>query len=284
MIEAKDPVCGMAIREKESIFTSSYKGSSYYFCSEKCKGDFDKAPDAVLAMKSAREKATEKERSVSLEKIIDEVAHEMRNPLTSIGGFARKIYKRLPQGDPNREYMKMIIEDVARLENMIRQLIELKTMGVSHPEPSDINNIMNDTVKSFEKELESKRIEVKLELMDKPPVVLLDGNRIITAIAHLIKNAVEASDKSPKLINISTHTRDGNMEIVVSDTGKGIPEDKIKYIFDPLFTSKIYGPGLGLTFVKRIIKEHKGTISVESEPGKGAAFKIRLPLKNSSLK
>ncbi len=234
-------------------------------------------------MKAAREKAAEKERSVSLEKMIDEVAHEMRNPLTSIGGFTRKIYRRLPQGDPNREYIKMIIEDVARLENMIRQLIELKTMGVSHPEPSDINNIINDTVKSFKKELNDNDIEVKFELMDKAPVILLDSNRVITAIANLIKNAVEASDKPPKLINISTRTRDGNIEIVVSDTGKGIPEDKIKYIFDPLFTSKIYGPGLGLTFVKRIIQEHKGTISVESESGKGAAFTIRLPLKSPGV-
>jgi signal transduction histidine kinase len=71
------------------------------------------------------------------------------------------------------------------------------------------------------------------------------------------------------------------MEITVSDTGKGIPKDKIKYVFDPLFTSKIYGPGLGLTFVKKIIQEHKGTISVESESGKGTTFTIRLPLKSS---
>ena len=67
------------------------------------------------------------------------------------------------------------------------------------------------------------------------------------------------------------------VEITASDTGKGIPEDKIKYIFDPLFTSKIYVPGTGLTFAKMIVQEHKGTISVESEQGKVAAFTIRLP-------
>jgi signal transduction histidine kinase len=280
MTDAKDPVCGMIINEKDSNFTSSFKGVAYYFCSEKCKVDFDEDPDAVLAMESAREKTTERERSVSLEKMIDAVAHEIRNPLTSIGGFARKIYKRLPQGDPNREYIKMIIDDVARVENMIRQIVELKTMGVSHPEPSNVNDIINDAVESFEKELEDWKIEFKLELMDKPPLILLDSNRIITAIAHLIRNAIEAMGKTPKLLKISSLIRNGQIEITVSDTGKGIPEDKIKYIFDPLFTSKIYGPGLGLTIAKRIIQEHKGTISVQSESEKGTTFTIRLPLRN----
>ncbi len=278
---AKDPVCGMTVREQESIFSSSYKGVSYYFCSEKCKRDFDEDQEGVVAMQESRERTTEMERSVSLEKMIDAVAHEIRNPLTSIGGFARKIYKRLPQGDPNREYIKMIIDDTARVENMISQIVELKTMDVSHPKPSNVNNIINDAVRLFEKELEYKKIEFEIDLMDKPPVVTLDRNRITTAIANLIKNAVEASEKTPALLKIATRMKDKNVEIVVSDTGKGIPEDKIKYIFDPLYTSKIYGPGLGLTFVKRIVQEYRGTISVKSESGKGTTFTIRLPLKIS---
>ncbi|MBA4348980.1 MAG: hypothetical protein C0415_03200 [Thermodesulfovibrio sp.] len=276
-----DPVCGMTIDKKGFIFTSSYSGVDYYFCSEKCKEDFDKDPEAILAMKIAREKVMEEERAESLKIMIDEVAHEIRNPLTSIGGFTRRIYERLPEGDPNKEYAKMIIGDVARLENMIRQLIELKTMGVSHKEPSNINDIISGAVKLFEKELKDKNIEVILELVDKPPVVSLDRNRITTAVSHFIKNAIEAMEKTPKLLKITTRIRDEHVEIAVSDTGKGIPDDKIKYIFDPFFTSKIYGPGLGLTFTQRIIQEHKGTISVESEQGKGSTFTVRLPVKGS---
>ena len=281
MTDAKDPLCGMTVRKKNGTFTSSYKGARYYFCSALCKEDFDKDPEAVLVMKAAREKDTEMERSASLENMIDEVAHEVRNPLTSIGGFARKVYKKLPQGDPNREYMKMIIEGVDRLENIIRQLIQLTAISVSHPEPANITNIIHDTVKSFEKELENNKIELKLEVMDNPPVIHLDQNRITTAIDHLVRNAIEAMEKTPGSLKISTLIKNEQMEITVSDTGKGIPKDKIKYVFDPLFTSKIYGPGLGLTFVKKIIQEHKGTISVESESGKGTTFTIRLPLKSS---
>ncbi len=279
MMDVKDPVCGMTVKVEGSVFTSSFKGETYYFCSEKCRAEFDEGPDAVLAMKSEREKSVERERSVSLEKMIDAVAHEIRNPLTSIGGFARKIYRSLSQDDPNRDYMKMIIDDVARVENMIRQIVELKTMGVLHPKPSDINKIVSEAVRSFEKELTDRNIEFEVELMDKPPLALLDGGSILKTINHLIRNSIEAMEKAPGKLKISTFIRNEAIEVTVSDTGKGIPEDKIKFIFDPLFTSKIYGPGLGLTFDKMIIQEHGGSISVMSEPGKGTVFTIRLPLK-----
>jgi signal transduction histidine kinase len=87
--------------------------------------------------------------------------------------------------------------------------------------------------------------------------------------------------ESPKILKISTSMSEGYLEIKVSDTGKGIPKDKIKNIFDPFFTSKIYGPGLGLTFTLKIIQQHRGTISVESEPGKGTTFTIRLPVRKT---
>lgn len=98
-----DPVCGMTINNKEDIFTSSYENVTYYFCSEKCKKIFDEDPQAVFAMKAAREEFIEQERSKSLEKMVDELAHEIRNPLTSIGGFARRIHERLSENDPREK-------------------------------------------------------------------------------------------------------------------------------------------------------------------------------------
>ena len=111
-----DPVCGMTIEEKDVFGTSSYKGITYYFCSDKCKEDFDKNPESILTMKAEREKIVEEERSKTLDKMMDEVAHEIRNPLTSIGGFVRKVYEMLPEDDPKRKYLEMVIEDVMRLE------------------------------------------------------------------------------------------------------------------------------------------------------------------------
>jgi signal transduction histidine kinase len=276
-----DPVCGMTIEEKDVFGTSSYKGTIYYFCSKECKENFDKDPAALLIMKAEREKLVEEERSKTLEKLIDEVAHEIRNPLTSIGGFTRRIYERLPEGDPNKNYMKIVIGDVERLENMIKQIVRLKITSISSTELSNINDVILEALKSFEKELRDKSIEVKTELVDNPPTIFIDREKMTLATANLIKNSIEAMQRTPKLLKIISNMSDENIEILISDTGKGIPKDKIKYIFDPFFTSKIYGPGLGLTFTQRVIQEHGGTISVESELEKGTTFTIRLPLKRS---
>ncbi len=274
-----DPVCGMTIEEKDVFGISSYKGTTYYFCSDKCKEDFDKNPESILIMKAEREKLFEEERSKTLEKMMDEVTHEIRNPLTSLGGFTRKIYERLPEGDPNKNYMKVVIEDVERLENMVKQLVRLKVMGVLHTEPSNINDVIIEALKTFEREFKNNNIEVKTELVDNLPLISIDREKMTIAITNLIKNSIEAMQKPPKQLKVISNVSEGNIEVVISDTGKGIPKDKIKYIFDPFFTSKIYGPGLGLTFTQRIIQEHNGTISVESEPEKGATFTLRLPLK-----
>lgn len=107
---------------------------------------------------------------------MDQVAHEIRNPLTSIGGFARKVYGRLPEGDPNKKYMGMIIEDVGVLESMIKQLIELKTMDISYREPSNMNEVIKEALQVFEQDFQQKAIHVELELMPDPPWFLWTEN------------------------------------------------------------------------------------------------------------
>jgi len=234
---------------------------------------------SLVAIKAAREKLVEEEKSKALDQMMEAVAHEIRNPLTSIGGFARRVYEKLPEGDPNKKYMEIIIKDVARLENMIRGLVELKITTISYRELTNINDVIMEALKLFEPDLEDKGIEVKIELVDNPPLISVDKEQIKMALANLIKNSIEAMQEKLKILKITSHISDGRMEIQVSDTGKGIPKDKIKNIFDPFFTSKVYGPGLGLTFTLKIIQEHRGAISVESEPGKGTTLTITLPLK-----
>ena len=236
---------------------------------------------SLLTIKEAREKLVEEEKSEALEKMMDEVAHEIRNPLASIGGFAKRVYDKLPEGDPNKKYMEMIMDDVLKLEDMVKQLIELKTMAICYLESTDINSIIIEALELYEKELAEKGVVVKTELMDNPPHISGDKEQMKVAISNLIKNSIEAMQDSPKVLKIATSISDGRMVIEVSDTGKGIPKDKLKSIFHPFYTSKIYGPGLGLTFALKIIQQHRGTISVESEPGKGTTFTIRLPVKKT---
>lgn len=236
---------------------------------------------SLLTIKAAREKLVEEEKTEALEKMMDEVVHEIRNPLASIGGFAKRVYERLPEGDPNKKYMEMIMDDVLKLENMVKQLVDLKTMTFCYLETTDVNQLIMETIKLHEKEIQERGIELKTELMENPPSISGDKEQLKVAISNLIKNSIEAMQESPKVLKISNNLNEGYMEIKVSDTGKGIPKDKIKNIFDPFYTSKIYGPGLGLTFTLKIIQQHRGTVLVESEPGKGSTFTIRLPVRKT---
>jgi len=235
---------------------------------------------SLLSIKATHEKKVEEEKSGALEQMMEQVAHEIRNPLTSVGGFARKVFNRLPEDDPNRKYMQYIIEDVAVLESMIKQLIELKSMTISMKEPSAMNEVVKDSLKIFEQDFAQKAIQVETELQEGLPLITADKKLLKRAFCNLIKNAVEAMESGTKTLKVTSRVNGDNFELQFSDTGKGIAKEKSKNIFDPLVTSKVYGPGLGLTFALKIIQDHKGTISVESEEGKGTTFTIRFPIKS----
>ncbi len=234
---------------------------------------------SLLSIKASHEKLAEEEKSEALEQMMDEVAHEVRNPLVSIGGFARRVYEDLPEGSQNKKYMEMVIEGVAKLENIVKQLIEIQTMSLSYIEPTNIHDVIMKALKMFDQDLEEKSIDVETDLADNLPLIPADKEQLMKAMANIIKNAIEAMTHEPRVLRIESRVSEGRIEVKISDSGKGISRDKLKNIFDPLFTSKIYGPGLGLTFAMKIIQDHRGTISVESEPGKCTVFTIRLPVK-----
>ncbi|NWF74955.1 MAG: response regulator [Nitrospirae bacterium] len=235
---------------------------------------------SLLSIKASHEKLVVEEKKGALEQMMDQVAHEIRNPLTSIGGFARKVYGKLPEGDPNKKYMEMIIEDVGVLENMIKQLIELKSLSISMKQESNIKDILQESLKVFEQDFQHKAITVKTDMSDEILPIIADRKLLKRAFCNIIKNSIEAMEKEPRKLEIVSRLNEGKVEVLISDTGKGIPKDKIKNIFDPLVTSKIYGPGLGLTFALKIIQEHKGTVSVESEENKGTTISITFPASN----
>lgn len=234
---------------------------------------------SLLSIKATHEKKVEEEKVGALEQMMEQVAHEIRNPLTSVGGFARKVFSRLPEGDPNKKYMQIIIENVAVLESMIKQLIELKSLSISMKKPTNISDIIKDSLKVFEQDIIQKAVNVETDLKDNLPLITVDKKLLKRAFCNLIKNSIEAMETGTKVLKIICRLSGDNLELQFSDTGKGISKDKIRNIFDPLVTSKVYGPGLGLTFALKIIQDHKGTISVESEPDKGTTFTIRFPVK-----
>jgi signal transduction histidine kinase len=237
---------------------------------------------SLLARKDASIKQAEQEKLAALDQMVDEVSHEVRNPLVTIGGFARRVRDNLAADDPNRKYLDIILQNVVALEKMVSKLLALKSATLSYTEKADMNEIIKLALDRNNSQIRDKKIIVETRLMENPPLIPADRDNLVTAIACIIENGIEAMENSPgKKLAIATGVRDGFFEIEISDSGKGIPRDVIKNIYDPFSTSKIYGPGLGLTFALKTIQNHKGMISVQSEVDKGSRFTIRLPLKPS---
>ncbi|HHN65411.1 MAG TPA: YHS domain-containing protein [Nitrospirae bacterium] len=270
-----DPVCGMKV-SSDSPFSFVHNQREYRFCSDKCRDLFQQEPELFLFMQNKRQMLFEQERTRSLKKMADQITHEIRNPLTSIGGFARRILKNLPEDAPDREYMKRVIEDVERLEQMVNRIVRFESEQLTL-EKTDLGALIQGIVDMFDVLLRGNRITLKLSL-EELPEIFLDRAKMKSALSNIVKNAIEAMESAERILTISTHLVGDEVLISISDTGKGIPTDKIKYIFDPFFTSKIYGPGLGLSYVKEIVQAMDGEIEVSSKVGEGTTFRVKLPL------
>ena len=235
---------------------------------------------SLLSKKSASAEMAKKEKTQALDQMVDEVSHEVRNPLVSIGGFARRVIKNMAADDPNRQYMDIILKNVDTLERMVNELIELKGASIAFHEPIDLHELISETIDQFAEEIHARNVKVNLNLMQNPPQIAADRKNFGRALFNLIENSLEAMSKQERQLTIDTEvSKDDFFVIRVTDNGCGIGQDKIKNIYDPFFTSKTYGPGLGLTFVFRTVQNHNGMITVASKEEQGTTFTIRLPIR-----
>lgn len=234
---------------------------------------------SLLTRKETAERFIEEEKTESVRKLIDSLSHEIRNPIVSIAGFAKKVYDNLPPGDPNKPYLMTILQEAERLERLLREILNLKMIAVGFLENVDPKKTIDEILEEFEKEIEDRTVEIETEFKETRSIYI-DKEHFKIVLRNIIKNAIEAMEKSSKkILKISVEEIGNDLEIKISDTGKGIPKELIKKIFDPFFTSKIYGPGLGLTVALTIVQYYRGFISIQSEENKGSTFVIRLPLK-----
>jgi PAS domain S-box-containing protein len=233
----------------------------------------------ITEIHTLREKITQSERLAVLGELAATVAHEIKKPLVSIGGFARRLEKKFT-GDAS-EYARIIINEVNRLENILKEILGLAKVSKLIKSSININELVNDVVNFITPEIEIDERENKLikELSAPPIMTIIDRDRVKEAILNLITNANDATDHGT--VTIKTRREDNEAVIEISDTGCGIKEEALKNIFNPFFTTKSHGTGLGLAITRRIIEEHNGKIEAESEYGHGTTFKVFLPLEET---
>jgi PAS domain S-box-containing protein len=230
----------------------------------------------ITEMKELQNKLQSSERMAALGEVAAKVAHEIRNPLVSVGGFAKRLEGKLKGNQ--QEYARIISKEVSRLEEILKDILGfVKEVRISK-ENIALNDIVEDVLNLLSSEFaESGNTYVK-ELDHSGLEVHIDPNRIKEAILNVISNANQATDGGT--VSVKTYLEDSNAVLEVKDTGCGIKEEDLTRIFDPFFTTRPTGTGLGLAIAKRIIEEHGGTITVESGyPSGGSTFKISLPIK-----
>jgi len=228
----------------------------------------------ITELKHIRERLVTAERMAALGEVAAKVAHEIRNPLVSIGGFAQRLEHKL-EGNL-KEYATIIAREVKRLEDILRDILGFVREVRLSITSVNINDLIRNVLSLVESELTELGIEVESAFGDVPEV-LLDGDRIKEALLNIVNNSIQAVGEHGKIV-IRTYPQNGNVVVEVSDTGTGIAEKDLPFIFDPFYTTKPAGTGLGLAITRRIFEEHKGRLEVKSKPGEGTTIKIFLSI------
>jgi PAS domain S-box-containing protein len=238
----------------------------------------------VSELKQLREKVASVERMAALGEMAAKVAHEIRNPLLSIGGFASRLERRLEHDQ--REQARIIVDEVKRLETILNSILGFVRSSRVEKKTVSVNALVNDVVVFMEPSAQEHGNRIRLTI-EGDLAVLANYDRLKEALLNLVSNANQATTDGEITIRAYPATAmvpsaQGETEqkkevvIEVQDTGSGIHKDDINRIFDPFFTSKPLGTGLGLSITKRIIEEHGGTIDVQSTAGSGTNFIIHL--------
>jgi signal transduction histidine kinase len=236
--------------------------------------------DITESRRTARQ-TIESERLNALRLLAAGVAHEIGNPLNSLHIHLQLMQRSVQKlHDGERAELEQSIDvarsEVNRLDSIVTQF--LKAIRPSRPQlrPENVNAIVEESVRFFTPELQDREIVVEQELRSDLPLLQLDRDQMKQAFYNVIKNSVEAMHRHGTL-RIRTDLADTHVIVRFSDTGGGMSVENLSRIFEPYFTTKTSGSGLGLLIVRRIVREHGGELSVESSQGKGLTVTIRLP-------
>ena len=229
--------------------------------------------------RALQEKITQSERLAALGQLVAEITHEIKNPLMMIGGFARQL-TRSEEDEKSLQKLNVITAEVKRLEALLADLREFYLPRSNTFEKGDIKALLQEIYSLVKEDCEMKEIHIVMDLADAPLFVKGDAQRLKQVFLNLVKNGAEAMEKGGDLSIRAALSGEG-VEVTVTDSGCGIPEKHRAQIFQPFFTTKSFGTGLGLSVSKRIIDEHEGgSFTVDSKEGKGSVFRVTLPVHN----
>jgi two-component system sensor histidine kinase HydH len=239
----------------------------------------------LTEVRSLRREIDKNQRLASLGRLAAGVAHEIRNPLSSIKGFATYFKERYPDTPQDQKTANIMIAEVDRLNRVVGQLLEFARPVPVSPKSTTLQDLVDDSVRLIEQKVKEKQITVKTLNSVKVDKAVIDPDRINQVLLNLYLNAIESMEPGGELgVELSADEENHRIEIRVSDTGCGIPGKHLSRIFDPYFTTKSTGTGLGLAIAHNVMEAMGGKIDISSRPGKGTTFCVTIPISHNSLR
>lgn len=228
-------------------------------------------------VRALQEEVRRNEKLAAMGSLSAGIAHEIRNPLSSIKGLATFLGALFPEGSDNREIAEVMIQEVERINKVITELLELSKPSDIKRLATNLRPVIDKTVRLIRQDAEIKNIQIRVNCPDVLPGITADPDKLSQTFLNLFINAIQSMENGGKLDVTLALNVDGDIEIKIKDTGSGIDKENIEKIFNPYFTTKKSGTGLGLAIVCKIIEAHNGIVNVQSSQGTGTEFTITLP-------
>ena len=231
-----------------------------------------------------RDRLVQAERVAAWRELARRLAHELKNPLFPVQITVENLQRSRALGQAEfdevfAESTATLLAEIENLKRIIARFSDFAKMPRPQLETVDLNALARGTMKLFEAQLAAAGITAPLELDEKLPAVEADPEQMTRVLKNLVLNAVDAMPGGGR-VTVRTSCRKGSVRLEVADTGQGLTPEECERLFTPYYTSKTHGTGLGLAIVQSVVSDHGGSISVESEPGRGATFRIDLPLRH----
>ncbi|MCA1592989.1 MAG: response regulator [Acidobacteria bacterium] len=230
-------------------------------------------------LRRMQERLAHQEKIAALGQVAAQVAHEVKNPLAGILLYTMHLRSKVADKlcDAELGLIDKVVETINHLSSSVEQILAYARPIHLVPRPTDLNRIITDVIQLLRSQIAASRVEQQLELEEASGCALLDEASIRSALLNLILNAVQSMPNGGTLCVRTRATAAETLRLEITDTGSGMTEEQVNNIFEPFYTTKRQGLGLGMPYAKRVLEQHHGSVSVESRPGEGTTVWVELP-------
>ncbi len=224
-----------------------------------------------------RQQMARMDRLASLGRMSAGIAHEVRNPLTGVILLLDELHDRMLSNPGDQQLIRRALEEIERLESLVNELLRFASMQEPKFVRGKIDSVLLDSLFLTRKQCQRGKISIDEQFSDDLPELMMDTDRLKQVFLNLFNNAIDAMPDGGTLSLVASGA-ENYVDVWIKDSGVGIGSEQLPLIFEPFYTSKGQGTGLGLAISYNIISDHNGSIDVQSQPGEGTSFHIRLPL------